>query len=56
MTSTAVKLLVIEPIITWVSSCAGVGGSSRARPTWLDQASSPSRATPTDSPGVRQLR
>ena len=35
---------------------AVVGGSSRPDPTWWDHASSPSRATPTDRPGVRHRR
>jgi len=38
-TSTAVKVLVIDPIMNWVSSSAGVAGSTRAAPTCCDQTS-----------------
>jgi hypothetical protein len=53
MMSTAVNVLVIEPIMYCVSSVGVVIGSSRAEPMWVDQTSSPSRTMPALTAGER---
>ena len=56
MMSTAVKVLVIEPIMYCVSSPGATAPSTRAEPTWPDQTSRPSRTTPALTAGERQSR
>jgi len=51
MTSTAVNVLVIDPIMYCVSSVGAVVGSSRAEPTCRDHTSVPSLTTPALTAG-----
>ena len=49
MTSTAVKVLVTDPMRNGVSSVAGLTGSRRAAPTWTEWISRPSRTIPAET-------
>jgi len=51
MISTAVNVLVIEPIMYCVSSVGPVTGSRRAAPGCVDQTSTPSLTTPALTAG-----